>query len=53
MSREGRIVIVKAGDNFEIVAEHDLGTSINATPAVAGGVLYIRTDTHLISGGGG
>jgi outer membrane protein assembly factor BamB len=52
MSREGRVVVVKAGDTFELVAENDLGTGVHATPAIADGVMYIRTDTHLMSLGG-
>ncbi len=52
MSREGRVVVVKAGDEFEILGENEVGAGVHATPAVHRGTLFIRTDTHLISLGG-
>jgi hypothetical protein len=52
MSREGRVVVVKGGDAFEILGESELGSGVHATPAVANGTMFIRTDTHLSSLGG-
>lgn len=52
-SREGDSVVVATGTSkLEVLARNTIGGEINATPAVAGGVMYIRTDTHLISLGG-
>jgi len=54
MSRDesGPVVVVKAGDEFEIVGENKLGAGVFATPAVHDGVMYIRTTDSLISLGG-
>ena len=49
---QGEMVVVKAGPEFEILARNDMGAGINATPAVSGGRMFIRTDKHLISVGG-
>ena len=52
MSTDGELVVVAAADTFHLRARVDLGEATQATPAVAGGVMYLRTDTHLISVGG-
>ncbi len=52
-SRDGLVIVVKAGRNFEKLAENKLDSGINASPAVANGRLFIRTDTHLMSLKGG
>lgn len=49
VSRDGLVVVVKAGRKFEKLAENKLDSGTSATPAVANGRLYIRTETHLIS----
>ncbi|MEM7012305.1 MAG: hypothetical protein AAF585_12555 [Verrucomicrobiota bacterium] len=46
------IFVVDAGEKFNIVARNPLEAGVNATPAVADGKLFIRTDKHLISVGG-
>ena len=43
----GVVVVLKAGDRFEVLAENDLGETIGATPALVGGVVYVRTARHL------
>jgi len=48
-SEGGVTFVVKAGRKPEIVARNDLGERIIASPAVAGGRLFIRTDDHLFS----
>ncbi len=48
LSREGELVMVKAGDSFEVLGRSKLGDGASATPAVANNRLYLRTDTHLI-----
>jgi len=51
-SREGRMVVVAAADQYKLLATVDLEEPTNATPAVAGGVMYIRTLSHLMAIGG-
>ncbi len=52
VSKRGEVVVLKAGDTFEIGHRIELGESSYATPAVAGGVMYLRTIAHLYSLGG-
>lgn len=46
-SRSGTIVVVKAGDVFDVIARNDLGEIIQATPAALEDVLFVRTAGHL------
>ena len=46
-SQEGRIVVLAAGDRLEVLARNDLGEPVFATPAIAGGTLYVRTEADL------
>jgi outer membrane protein assembly factor BamB len=48
-SEGGVTFVVKAGEKPEIVARNDLGERTIASPAAAGGRLFIRTDDHLFS----
>jgi hypothetical protein len=41
------MTVVKAGPNFEIVAENDVGEKTFATPAFSNGRLYLRGVNHL------
>jgi outer membrane protein assembly factor BamB len=50
-SDRGVVTVIKAGDQFEMLARNDLGSPIMATPAIAGGRLYVRTAEHLYSFG--
>jgi outer membrane protein assembly factor BamB len=52
MEVSGKIVVVSAGDKFEHLADNKLGEPSNSTPAVADGVMYLRTLTQLMSLGG-
>lgn len=52
MSATGELVVLAAGDAFEVVARISLGEGSHATPAIANGTLYLRTERHLISVGG-
>ena len=45
----GRVYVIRAGDRYELIAENELGHPTKATPAVSGGVMYWRTDSHIIS----
>ena len=44
--------IGNAADKFELLARVPLGESSYATPAVADGVMYLRTHSRLFSLGG-
>jgi outer membrane protein assembly factor BamB len=52
VARNGDVVVLAAGDKFEILGRMSLGESSYATPAVAGGVMYLRTRSQLFSLGG-
>jgi len=49
ISRKGVVHVVAAGEKLEPLAANPLGEGSHATPAIAGGVLYLRTFTHLIA----
>ncbi len=52
ISREGELVVLAADDEFRVVSRIDLGERSNSTPAVADGVMYLRTVSHLMAIGG-
>jgi outer membrane protein assembly factor BamB len=46
-SEEGEIRVVKAGPDFELLALIDMGDACMATPAIADGMIFVRTQHHL------
>lgn len=52
VSKQGDVVVLGAGDKFEILGRVPLGEKCFATPAIAGGVIYFKTFTQLFSLGG-
>jgi outer membrane protein assembly factor BamB len=46
-NEDGKVVVVRAGANWQVEAVNDLGESIYATPALSRGSLYIRTADAL------
>ncbi len=46
-SREGRTVVIKAGDTYQELARAELDGSILASPAVAESAFFVRTESHL------
>jgi len=44
----GRCTVIENGPNFEIIATSELGETLQTTPAIAGGSLFVRTETHLV-----
>ena len=52
VTRRGKLAVFAASDTYKLLGTTDLHEKCHATPAVAGGVLYVRTFTHLISVGG-
>ncbi|MHC4083625.1 MAG: outer membrane protein assembly factor BamB family protein [Planctomycetota bacterium] len=53
ITKKGEVVVIKAAPKYELLAVNPLGEKSYATPAVAGGRMYLRTYSHLISIGGG
>jgi outer membrane protein assembly factor BamB len=45
--QDGNTIVVKAGKQFERLAENPLDGTLVGTPALADRALYVRTDTHL------
>ena len=52
VSRDGKVVVLAASADFELLSEVDLGEPFNSTPAIADGVMYLRTNYRLLSLGG-
>jgi len=49
ITTKGEVVVIKAAPTYELLAVNPLGEKSHATPAVAGGRMYLRTYSHLIS----
>jgi len=47
ISQEGKVSVIKAGAQWEVLGVNDLGDECFATPAIAGDRLYIRTRARL------
>lgn len=45
--RSGRTVVLKDGEDFEVVASNSVGETVDATPAPVGKQLFIRGERHL------
>ena len=52
VSKRGDLVALSATDKFQLLGNTELGDKSDATPALAGGRMYVRTYGHLISLGG-
>ena len=50
-SEEGIVVVLDAGPKFNLLATNKLDGGILATPALADGHIYVRTDSHLYAFG--
>jgi len=48
-SEDGDMFVVAAGDAFSIVGKNPMGEPLMATPAIAGGTLYVRGEKHLFA----
>jgi outer membrane protein assembly factor BamB len=46
-ARGGIVTVIKAGREFEVLAENDLGEPISASPVISNGTLYLRGFDHL------
>jgi len=52
ITRDGEVVVIKAAPTYNLLAVNPLGEKSHATPAIAGGRMYLRTFSNLISIGG-
>jgi outer membrane protein assembly factor BamB len=48
-SEDGEVFVVKAGPTFELLATNAMSEVIMASPAISGGMLFIRTLGHLVA----
>jgi outer membrane protein assembly factor BamB len=53
VSTSGELDVVEASDQFKVLHRFPLQELCHSTPAVAGGRMYIHTERHLVSLGGG
>jgi outer membrane protein assembly factor BamB len=47
ISEEGEVHVVKAGSKYELLAKNQMGDNCMATPAIADGLLFVRTQRFL------
>jgi outer membrane protein assembly factor BamB len=47
VDERGRIYVLAASDRLEILAENEMQERVLATPAIAGGELFLRTESRL------
>jgi outer membrane protein assembly factor BamB len=52
ISERGEVVAISATEEFKVLGRSALGEESHSTPTVAGGRMYLRTLTHVISVGG-
>ena len=47
VNADGQLTVARAGAQWEALTITELGEKVMATPALAGGRLYVRGDKHL------
>jgi outer membrane protein assembly factor BamB len=52
ISRQGEMVVLAAADKYKLLARINLEEPSHSTPAIADGVMYLRTASHLMAVGG-
>jgi outer membrane protein assembly factor BamB len=48
-NEEGETFVIQAGPQFEILSRNSLGELLLSTPALADGVMYVRTRGHVVA----
>jgi hypothetical protein len=48
-AKNGQMIVLAAADKYKLLARIDLGEATNSTPALADGVMYLRTLSHLMA----
>jgi len=49
ISRGGKVVVLASAEQYKLLGLSDLGEPSQSTPAVAGGVMYLRTRSHVMA----
>ena len=49
LSQTGETIVVKAGRTPAILARNDLGERLMASPAISGGLIFLRSDGRLFA----
>jgi outer membrane protein assembly factor BamB len=49
---QGVAVVLAASDDYEELARNKFGEACHSTPAIAGGTMFVRTASHVVSVGG-
>jgi outer membrane protein assembly factor BamB len=52
VDRDGQMVVLAAAERYRLLARFALGEASSATPAIAGGAMYLRTESHVMAIGG-
>jgi outer membrane protein assembly factor BamB len=52
IDEDGHGFVLAPGREYKLLAENDIGETVMATPAISGGVLYVRGGKHLFAIGG-
>ena len=47
ISKEGKVTVIRAGEKWETLSSGSLDEQVIATPAIAGGRIFVRTDQAL------
>jgi outer membrane protein assembly factor BamB len=48
-NEDGEMIVVKAGTEFDHIATNTMGELLMATPALSGGVMYVRAVNHVFA----
>jgi outer membrane protein assembly factor BamB len=48
-SEDGDMFVVRAGASFELLGKNPMGEPLMATPAIAGGAMFVRGEKHLFA----
>ena len=48
-SEDGDVFVIRAGRTFELLAKNAMGEPLMATPALAGGTMFVRGEKHLFA----
>jgi outer membrane protein assembly factor BamB len=48
-SEDGDIFVVSSGPKFNLIATNPMGERLMATPALAGGAMYVRGEKHIFA----
>jgi len=52
INQDGEVIVIAADKQYQLLSKNPLGEPSRATPAVAAGRMYLRSESHLISIGG-